>query len=287
MSKIDFNYGVGFEVEAYGFNLKVMKNYLCNVLKVKCNTSTKSCNHDLDYSVFNLSNEGSVSKEFLDTYLGGEVISPVIYNSKDLDRAFDITLRGIYKSYGYDLDKKLSNAGYHIHFSKDFLDNDPIKYMNLIKLVTVYANEIMHLSKEDEEELRNSYSLSARTFKYKYLNNIFTLQEVSRMKYNGDDCSSLFHSKSNNISFLDKTFEFRMFNSPLISKENNLFDIEKSKKRMWDNFNLARSLVSYSSSNDFDIDLMDYYIKDYLNMPTDFNNVDENKLNELKKMLKY
>ncbi len=216
---------MGYELEFNGADLPFLsKNYHVQV---------HAKEEKIDYNIFNLKEEYEVTKN----NKGGELISPVYQNIQDLKKELNTWLIKLKKAKAYISYEEDKNIGFHIHVSKNFLNKDFQKYLDLLKFLVAFKYEISSIAKGDNKYLRPMAALEVLSLTkdvvYKFmLADEKTLTELTKKIYP--------------VRFTKQTMELRYFNSSL-----NFATLEKY-------IDFTTALVKTFES-DYDYDLINYY----------------------------
>ena len=219
----------GFELEFNGANLRSLEEKYG--LKFYPNYSSVS------YEKFFLKNEGGVTINMNGQLFGGELVSPIF---SDLDECLTQVkyYLDILKYEKAFISKHKTEAGFHIHLDKSFLDSWEM-YQKLFKFLYAFQPEIYNLARGNDPAIRYIYFLHAAPLKKEHLKYVLR----------GPSSLERFKDKMYCIRFSEQTFEMRYFNSSL--------QYEVIKRYL----EFALHFRDYIESPLYDMDMIDYYYK--------------------------
>ncbi len=262
-----FEYGLGYELEAYKMNLLQVK-----ALMKDAELHSKKSGKVLDYTKYNILDESDITK-IDDTLQGGEIVSPIIYNQQDLEESICYVLNILKKAKACNLDSNHSHAGLHFHFGLESLYNDYQNYYRLIKFMYAFSGEVFAHSHNQNEGLRISVHQYANPYPKQILDYLFTTyQDFKFLDANSLDIKYknpliCFSSKGHMYRFTEQTIEFRTCNTPLIPAKDDTFNILESYYQFILYVSLYQKIIQYITSKDFDMELINHYYKLERNNP--------------------
>lgn len=191
---------------------------------------------------------------------GGEAISPILKNDISAYKEIRNVCHVIKMLNGVATTK----CGGHIHIGANILNDDVNSYIRLIKLWTVFENEIIRFSLGETEQKRESMALYAKNVREK----LMTIKDFGSIKYDFKKFVEQFgNDKKMGLSFFNlnenrpiKTLEVRCPNGSLnymIWKNNinffiKLLQTSADTKKDW---NLINRLFNELRDNNYEDDL--------------------------------
>lgn len=280
-SMANFGYGIGYELEAYQMSLLKVKSLMDNA-----ELQRKKVGKTLNYQKYNILDETDVTKQ-QETIIGGEIISPILYDEDSLKESISYVLDILKKTNACNIEASKSSAGLHFHFGLEALKNEYQYYYKLIKFMSAFSGEIYHYSHSPLEGLRISIHEYATPYPKAMLDHLFKVynhfKNLDDNTYESRTVNPLllFFSKSHMFRFTEETLEFRTCNCPLIPCDN--FDVQASYFQFLEYFSFYQKLIKYITSLDFDAELINYYYEKERNNPY---NLDKERHEVIKKILK-
>lgn len=235
----DVTFGIEIEFESASYDW--VEYYLHEWNKEK--------NYVLDKR-FLIYEEMTVIDKVRDERFGGEVISPILKDNiqtwKDI-REVCILLSNLDAKCG-------EKTGAHIHFGSQILGDNPINWVNLIKLWTIYEDDIYKFSSGYSEKIRSGVFEYAKPLKEKFLKiltdfNIDSIENLNAFLF-------LFNieRKTGGIDFTNVMFgQFYKNNTIEIRCPNGTVDYE-----IWqNNINFFAHFLLYCRDLKFDTEFID------------------------------
>ena len=277
-----FGYGMGYEIEAYNMDLWALKEQMENAFLLP-----KKVGYKKDCSKYLISEEEEITIKS-DSFYGGEVSSPILYNQKSLQESILYVLEILQKNHARNLEPSQSSASLHFHFGLEAFQHNYQNCYRFIRFMHAFCGEIYEFSHEVNGSIRKSVYKYAcpyhkdgleRTFKtYNYYQD---MQEIpSRERIPAPLFA--FAAKTHMYRFTKDTIEVRTCNCPIPPTKED-FNIKASYEQFMRYFSFYQKLIEYISSNQFDQELIDYYYEKERKNPYI---ADKQRLTSLKRILK-
>lgn len=249
-NSIGINIPFGIEIEFSKLNLDVVRNILNKLYDDK--KISESLYKNSRYNKWQVKSDKSVTDTIGTSEFGGELISPILIDNPnawhDIDMLCNILKNNDAKIYDCD-------AG-HIHISGSILENDVKKIYNLFKLWVAFEDIIFKFSYNGPEARDGIFIFAAPIYKifFEYKNSLeqaYSIHDLTRLDFSDRNYALNFENFINayNRKTDKDTIEIRCPNGTLDAT-------------VWqNNINFFTKLIYYAVSNEFDKEIVNYYIK--------------------------
>ena len=277
-----FGYGMGYEIEAYNMDLWALKEQMENAFLLP-----KKVGYKKNFSKYLISEEEDITIKS-DSFYGGEVSSPILYNQKSLQESILYVLEILQKNHARNLDSFHSSASLHFHFGLEAFQHNYQNCYRFIKFMHAFCGEIYEYSHEENGSIRRSVYKYASPYLKEELDRLFqrlnNFQDMQEIPSRGRIPAPLFPfaSKTHMYRFTKNTIEVRTCNCPIPPTKED-FNIKASYEQFMRYFSFYQKLIEYISSNQFDQELIDYYYEKERENPYI---ADKQRLTSLKRILK-